>query len=445
MALFEQFVNHVEKEHLFAPTDTVLLAVSGGVDSVVMADLFAKAGYPFGIAHCNFHLRGDDSNSDEAFVRALAQKYQVPFHCTEFDTTAFAKEHKLSIEEAARNLRYDFFEEIRQEHGYRYIATAHHLNDSIETFFINLIRGTGITGLHGILPKNGNIVRPLLPFTRQQIADYTTESSLHYHNDYTNNETVFLRNKIRHQLVPLLKEMSPQIEQTMMRNISNIADAEQIFHNSIAEKRVQLFEYKGDEIRIPKEGIRQLTPCNTYMFELLRPFGFNATTINDLLSAMDSTGRQFHSTTHTLITDRNYIIIKPVEAVTSPTETSIPYGTTSISQPINLLFNTLPSAEIADLHTDSDTIIVDSEKLKYPLLLRKWQPNDRFRPFGMKGSRKLSDFFKDNHLTLFEKEEKWLLCNADGKIIWVVCMRMDDTFKISDTTTKATTIKFLHK
>ncbi|MBR5027894.1 MAG: tRNA lysidine(34) synthetase TilS [Bacteroidales bacterium] len=440
--LLHSFTDHIRESGLFCPTDRILLAVSGGVDSVVMTDLFATAGYTFGIAHCNFHLRGSDSDSDEAFVRSLAEKYQVPVYCISFDTTAFAKEQKLSIEEAARKQRYDFFDKIAEQHGYRYIATAHHNNDAIETFFINLIRGTGLTGLHGIRPVNGKIIRPLLPFSRQEISEYATCNSLPFHEDYTNNETVFLRNKIRHQLLPLLKEMSPQIEPTMMRNMANIADAEQIFHEAIAEKQRQIFKYEDDKITVSKDDIRQLTPCNTYLFEMLRPFGFNAAAVGDLLSALDSTGRQFHSPTHTILTNRDTIIIKEKELRTNDTEYTIEKGATSITTPIHLVLEQSKTGEVHDLRTDQNTIFADSRKLKYPLILRRWRQGDRFQPFGMKTTRKVSDFFKDNHLSLFEKNEKWLLCNNDGQIIWIVGMRMDDRFKVAPQSEEILMVKF---
>ena len=436
------FTDHIRESGLFCPADRILLAVSGGVDSVVMTDLFAKAGYTFGIAHCNFHLRGSDSDSDEAFVRSLAEKYQVPIYCIGFDTTAFAKEQKLSIEEAARKLRYDFFDKIAVQHGYRYIATAHHNNDAIETFFINLIRGTGLTGLHGIRPVNGKIIRPLLPFSRQEISEYASRNSLPFHEDYTNNETVFLRNKIRHQLLPLLKEISPQIEPTMMRNMANIADAERIFHEAIAEKQRQIFKHEDDKITVSKDDIRQLTPCNTYLFEMLRPFGFNAAAVGDLLSALDSTGRQFHSPTHTILTNRDTIIIKEKEIRTNDTEYTIEKGATSITTPIHLVLEQSKTGEVHDLRTDQNTIFTDSRKLKYPLILRRWRQGDRFQPFGMKTTRKLSDFFKDNHLSLFEKNEKWLLCNNDGQIIWIVGMRMDERFKVAPQSDEILMIKF---
>ena len=439
----QSFTDHIRESGLFCPADRILLAVSGGVDSVVMTDLFAKAGYSFGIAHCNFHLRGSDSDSDEAFVRSLAEKYQVSAHCISFDTTAFAKEHKLSIEEAARKLRYDFFDRIAEQHGYCYIATAHHNNDAIETFFINLIRGTGLTGLHGIRPVNGKIIRPLLLFSRQEISDYASRNSLPFHEDYTNNETVFLRNKIRHQLLPMLKEMSPQIEPTMMRNMANLADAEQIFHEAIATKQRHIFKVEDDKITVSKDDIRQLNPCNTYLFEMLRQFGFNATAVNDLLSALDSTGRQFHSQTHTILTNRDTIIIKEKEISTDDTEYIIEKGVTTISTPIHLSLEQSVTDETRDLRTDQNTIVVDSQKLKYPLILRRWRQGDRFQPFGMKTTRKVSDFFKDNHLSLFEKNEKWLLCNNDGQIIWIVGMRMDDRFKVAQQSKEITMIKLL--
>ena len=439
--LLQRFVEHQRQAALLQPADKVLLAVSGGVDSVVMAHLFAKAGYTFGIAHCNFHLRGGDSNSDEDFVRALAKQYQVPFHCAEFDTTAFAKEHKLSIEEAARKQRYDFFYRTASENGYSFIATAHHLNDAIETFFINLIRGTGLTGLHGIRAKNGNVIRPLLPFTRQEIAEYASDNKLPFHEDYTNNDTLFLRNKIRHNLLPVLKDISPQFERTMAQNMVNLADAEQILHQAIAEKQRQLFHYSNDEIKISKNDIRQLVSAHTSLFEMLRPFGFNATAVNNLLSSLDSAGKQLHSATHTILIDRNDIILRPLESSPDSNEYQIVEGTVCIKVPISLTFSHSEFDGCHSLVTDSDTVIVDTAKLKYPLLLRKWRTGDRFRPFGMKGARKVSDFFKDNRLSLFEKNEKWLLCNADGKIIWIVGMRMDDSFAVTESTKEITIIK----
>lgn len=439
--LLQRFLEHVRNTGLFCESDKILLAVSGGIDSVVMTDLFAKAGFNFGIAHCNFQLRGTDSDSDEEFVGYLAKKNQVTIHKITFDTQAYAKEHKLSIEEAARELRYNFFDKTAREHIYRYVATAHHNNDAIETFFINLIRGTGIAGLRGIPQKNGNIVRPLLPFSRQEIFEYASRNQLPYHEDYTNSETVFLRNKIRIGLIPLLKEISPNIEQTMRHNMAHIADAEQIFRNSIDEKRQQLFRYSDGLTFVAKSEIRKLLPCNTYMFELLRDFGFNAPTVNDLLLSLDNSGKCFLSATHTIVVDRHDIVIKNNSNEKS-IEYQIPEGTEKIHNPITLIFKELNTAYTETPQSDKNTITADADKLQYPLTLRKWRPSDRFRPFGMKGTRKVSDFFKDNHLSLFEKAKKWLLCNADGKIIWIVGMRMDDFFRVDKHTKKTIEIFF---
>ena len=440
--LLQKFVEYVQCNHMFESSDKILLAVSGGVDSVVMTDLFKKAGFRFGIAHCNFHLRGDDSDSDENFVRSLAEKHHVPIYCASFDTKSYAKEQKLSIEEAARKLRYDFFHTTAQKYAYQYIATAHHNNDAIETLFINLIRGTGITGLHGIRPVNGDIIRPLLTFSRQEIKCYATLNELPYHEDYTNNETIFLRNKIRQQLIPLLKEISPQIEKTMMRNMANFSDAEEIYHAAIEEKRKEIVTQKNGKYYLTKSKIRKLKPANAYMFEFLRDFGFNSTTTTQILMSLDKIGSSFFSATHTVLIDRNHIIIKQLQQSSDTSEYLIYKNATSTEVPVKLIFETSDNIINNNTHTDNNTIIVDHSKLQYPLILRKWRHGDRFQPFGMIGKRKVSDFFKDNHLSLFEKNEKWFLCNNDGKIIWIVGMRMDNHFRVNLSTTKVTKIIF---
>lgn len=438
----QKFAEHIAQEQLFSNGDKILLTVSGGVDSTVLAELFHRTGLNFGIAHCNFQLRGSDSLRDQNFVENLAVKYHVPLHLTTFETTAFAKEKHLSIEEAARNLRYGFFEEIRQKLSYRYIATAHHCNDSIETFFINLLRGTGITGLHGIRPKNGNIIRPLLPFTRSEILGFALENGIDFCEDCTNNDTTFLRNRIRHTLVPILKEISPAFERTMQQNIEHLAEVEAIYKNSVKEKQQQILQHSGNKVIIPKNKIEELDNPRTYLFEMLRPFGFNASTTENILQIMNGTsGKLFHSGTHTLLLDRSDIIIKPNEESESR-EFPIDENTECTENPICLIISKSENYASQNTKTSPNEITVDAKKIQYPLKLRKWQAGDRFQPFGMKGCRKVSDFFKDLHLSRFEKERKWILCNADNHIIWIVGMRMDDTFKVTPETKKILKIKF---
>ncbi len=440
--MLQRFVEHIQKTRLFSSDDKILLAVSGGVDSVVMTHLFLQAGYAFAIAHCNFNLRGADADADEILVRHMAEQYHTDIHCISFNTTEYAKQHRLSIEEAARKLRYDFFATTATQNGYRYIATAHHNNDAIETFFINLVRGTGITGLHGIRQKNKNIIRPLLPFSRQEISNYAAQHNLPFHEDYTNNDTTILRNKIRHNLIPLLKEISPQIEQTMTRNMANIASAEQIYNQAIEQKK-QLLVHKPEQIELSKDDIGQLNPRTTYLFEMLRQFGFNAHTVTEIANALNNTGKQFHTTTHTLLIDRDKIIIKPLTTAQFTSQFAVEENTLSVSQPLHITFEPAEANTITNLQTNNSTIIVDASKLQFPLVLRKWHTGDRFKPFGMKNTRKVSDFFKDQHLSLFEKNEKWLLCNANGQIIWIVDMRMDDLFRVTNSTSKAMIIRHL--
>lgn len=440
-SLFEKFIEHLQSHPLFDHGDRILLTVSGGVDSVVMAELFHRANMEFGIAHCNFQLRGGDSMRDQNFVENLAEKYGVPLHLATFETSAYAKENKLSIEEAARELRYRFFEETRRNFRYEYIATAHHNNDSIETFFINLLRGTGIAGLHGIRPKHGHIIRPLLPFTRAEILDFAGKNKIDFCEDYTNSDTVFLRNKIRHNLIPLMKEISPAFERTMRKNIEHLAEVESIYKDSVKEMQERIFRHSDNKVTIQKDDIRKLNPPHAYLFEMLRPYGFNSATTENLLQMMDGTsGKMFRSESHTLLVDRGEIILKPIGNDTA-SEILIDKDIASIKEPIFLTFNNIHTEDLQNPKTAQNEILVDGGKLRYPLKLRKWKTGDRFKPFGMKGSRKVSDFFKDQHLSLFEKEEKWLLCNADDRIIWIVGMRMDDSFKITSDTKEVLKIK----
>ncbi len=437
----------IKKENLFSPSEKILLTVSGGIDSVMMCELFYKAGFKFAIAHCNFQLRGEESNGDEKFVAALAEKYNAPFHIITFNTSAFAKKNKLSIQIAARQLRYQWFEEIREKFNYKYIATAHHQDDSIETLFINLIRGTGISGLHGILPKLGNIIRPMLFTNKIEIEKYASKNELQFREDRSNASDKYVRNKIRHQVIPVLKELNPVLEKTITDSMRHLRDIELIYKNDIEAKRSEILKQENSTVLISIKQLKKLDPAVTYLYEFLKPFNFNTSSSSEIIAALESeSGKQFFSTTHRLIKDRDFLII---EKISGP-KNQIP-GTNEIQasekfqikkSQKELIFNGLrlnfkTDAKPANhlLQTKNTCANLDFDKLKFPLEIRKWQQGDAFYPLGMKGRKKLSDFFIDKKLPISQKENIWLLISG-GSIAWVIGQRIDERFKITNKTQK---------
>ena len=448
--MITSFLNHIKKENLFGSTERILLTVSGGVDSMLMCELFHNAGLKFGIAHCNFQLRAEESDEDGAFVSSLAEKYKVAFHSVVFNTKVYAKKNKLSIQVAARQLRYQWFEEIRKNYGYIYIATAHHQDDSIETFLINLIRGTGISGLHGILPKQGNIIRPMLFTTKNDIETYVKKHKLKYREDSSNASDKYVRNKIRHYVTPVLKELNPGIENTINKNIQHLRDVELIYRKDIETKRTKIVKHEKDCIFISIQKLKKLNPVATYLYEFLKPFNFNASTVEEIIHALDGeSGKQFFSNTHRLIKDRELLIIqlrnkslqpKSKKQLTGIKITDFDFRISKNQKEIDiesfkLKFKTIVNNQNYELRKSSSIANLDFEKLEFPLEIRKWQKGDLFFPLGMKGKKKLSDFFIDKKLSINQKENSWILTSA-GKIVWVIGQRIDERFKISDKTNK---------
>ena len=311
--MLKLFKNFIEANRLFTKNQKILLAISGGIDSVVMLDLFAKAGYNCGIAHCNFHLRNEESDMDEEFVRKLAGKYNISFYKHDFDTETYAKRKHISIQMAARDLRYNWFERQRKRQNFDFIALAHHADDIVETFHINIARGTGIRGLTGIKAKNNKLVRPLLFATRQQITEYCTATDLQYREDSSNHLTKYARNKIRHIVIPAMEEISPNYGRIVIENIERFREVEQIYRSAIEnEKRKCLIE-SGDEKYIKINELKKLTPIKTYLYEFINEFNFTHDTICEIINALNSSsGKQFYSTTHRLIKDRENLIITPI-------------------------------------------------------------------------------------------------------------------------------------
>ena len=434
--MFELFTAFIKKEKLFLPNEKILLAVSGGIDSMVMCHLFHQAGFNFDLAHCNYQLRGNESNKDEDFVETMALKYKVQLYSIRFDTAPFAETQDMSIQMAARELRYNWFEEIRNSYHYNFIATAHHQDDSIETFFINLIRGTGITGLHGILPKQGNIIRPLLFANKTNIIDFAEKSQLKFREDSSNASDKYLRNKIRHHIIPTLKEVNPSIENTLMNTIERLKDAETIVKTQVGKLRKEMVKQVGDTDTISIPELQILNPLSTYLFELLKPYQFNSSTSEEIKNALNGeSGKVFYSKTHQVLKDRTLLIIskKKTDESTKQSQNQETKKKAKGLELVKLESKILPAN--MEIPQSPNLAALDYDKLTFPLTTRKWKEGDSFYPLGMKGKKKLSDFFIDNKLSLNQKENTWLLTSADN-IVWVIGMRIDNRFKVTDKTKK---------
>lgn len=428
--MIKKFEKYYQNQHLFAKTDNILLTVSGGRDSVVMVHLFHQAKLNFGIAHCNFKLRGKEADKDEQFVKALAEKLNVPFYTISFNTKEFANEKKISTQMAARELRYHWFEEIRVKNNFNYVATAHHKNDVTETLLINLTKGTGLSGLHGIFSKNGTIIRPLLCFNRTEINDFVKSNKIKFREDKSNEETKYVRNKIRHNIIPELEKINPSFIETIFSETQQFAELEQFIETKINKDRKKCFSIKNENIEIDIPKLLKLKPLKTYLFYFLKPYGFNADDLNDVMNSLEKqSGKKFLSKTHQIIKDRNQLIIsiiKNAENKEFKVETLKDFS----QLPIHVNAKIVSKERLKAIKKDKNYAYLDVDKIHFPLMLRKWQQGDKFKPFGMKGVKKLSDFFVDEKLSLLEKEVIWLL-TSNNKIVWVVGHRIDDDFKLT--------------
>jgi tRNA(Ile)-lysidine synthase len=433
----KNFTDFIEQNNLFGHNSKILAAVSGGMDSVLMAHLLKAAGFNFGIAHCNFQLRGNEALADQQFANHLASQLAAPFHTINFDTKKYAAERKISIQMAARELRYQWFGQISRQAGYDVIALAHHQNDAIETILLNLTRGTGIAGLHGILPKNGSIVRPLLFLKRDEIQDIVSKNGLEYVEDSSNSSVKYARNKIRLEVIPKLKELNPALESTFEHNLKHFRNLEILLEQKLAGLKKDLFIIHQDEIHLPVEEIKKLNPQNLLLFGLLQEYGFNESTIDDIISALDKhPGRVFESAGFMLVLDREKLILTKRQAKTSEAEL-INEGQHEIHY---------DNYRLSILHDDSPLIIrdnpmavsIDTSLLIYPLMLRHWQQSDYFYPLGMKTRQKISDFFIHQKVPLHEKAQVPLLLNGNGDIIWIGGYRPDERYKVNRKTKKVT-------
>lgn len=442
----DRFLTFIKQNQLFNTTDKVLLAVSGGRDSMLMVALFNAASLNFGIAHCNFNLRGNESDDDERLVRSLAETLQVPFHHTSFQTKDFAAREGVSVEMAARELRYQWFEQVRTTESYQYIAVAHHLSDSTETVLLNLTRGTGLAGLHGIRPKRGAIVRPLMFLTREQIDEIARHHGLLYRDDSSNLTCDYSRNKLRHKVVPALKEMNPSLESTMADFCRRISEVEEFLKLHIDSRRKELFRPGGSDgsIHIPLEALKALKPLKLLLFELFKPFHFTEAVLNDLTLAWGGQpGKLFESVTHLLLLDRNQVILRPK---TQPDKEEILISTEGgLIRWNGKCFNgylAIPSQVI--ISKNNKIAYFDANLLQFPLKLRLWRKGDYFYPFGMKGKKKVSDFFTSLKLSRFDKTRIPVLENGNGEILWVAGYRSDNRYKITPRTKKVFILEHLN-
>ncbi len=433
----KNFIDFIEKNALFNRDSNVLAAVSGGMDSVVMVHLLKAAGYNFSVAHCNFQLRGDEALSDQQFVRDLAAKLDVPFRTIDFDTKKYAAEKKISIQMAARELRYQWFAELSQQSGYDVIALAHHQNDTIETILLNLTRGTGIAGLHGILPKNGSIVRPLMFLKRDDIQDIVKAENLQYVEDSSNSSTKYARNKIRLKVIPKLKELNPALEDTFESNLKHFRDLEMLLEQKLDELRKEILTFHGGDIHISIDKVKKLNPQFLLLYSLLQEYGFNESTVEDIISSLDKhSGRVFGSTGYMLLLDRDKLILAERHNPSSEV-VSIDKDQHQVK------FN---NYQLNMLHDDSPLIIrdnplsvsIDTDLLIYPLTLRHWSEGDHFHPLGMKTRQKLSDFFVHQKVPVHEKPQIPILVNGNDEIIWIGGYRPDNRYKVTAKTKKVT-------
>ncbi len=470
MNLLKNFTDFIKQQNLFQPKDKLLLAVSGGVDSVVLCELCKQAGYDFIIAHCNFHLREAESERDEGFVKELGKKYGIEVLVKKFDTEKYAQENKLSIQVAARELRYQWFDELlnnrqlatgnwqqaignlQQAIGNKQLAksnessvtncplpiahwllTAHHANDNIETMLMNFFKGTGINGLHGILPKQGNIIRPLLFAKKEELSQFAVENNLNFVEDSSNASDKYTRNYFRNRLIPDLQKVFPQVEVNLLNNIERFREIETLYQQSVDLHKKKLLEAKGNEIHIPVLKLLKTAALKAIVYEIIKDYGFTPHQTEDTIALLKSeTGKYIQSATHRIIKNRNWLIIAPVESkeaeniLVEDEEKNVQYAMG------NLQIKRLPVAD-CQLPIANSIAILNADEITFPLLLRKWKQGDYFYPLGMQKKKKLSRFFIDLKLSLTQKEKTWVI-EMDKKIIWVVGLRIDDRFKISDST-----------
>ena len=432
---------YIEKQELLNPQSKIIVGLSGGADSVVLLSILHTLGYECVAAHCNFHLRGKESDEDECFATDFATSLGIPFYKVDFDTQSIANERKISIEMAARDLRYEWFEQLRKEYTADAIAVAHHQDDSIETLLLNLIRGTGINGLTGIKPKNGFVVRPMLCINKNEVLQYAHEQKISYVTDLSNLKDEYTRNKIRLQLLPLFQSINPSIGTSLLRTMEHLNEVSKIYHAYIKDAKEKVWDKNSKTIHIPT-----LLTCSSpesILFEILKEYGFGKEVIQEAHLALESqSGKKFYSDTHSLIKDRNYFRLCLLEQQIENSVYYINEDDAEKTAPLSMKIITQEKINIPEIIKEKRIAYFDTDKLVFPLILRKWEKGDRFIPFGMSGSQKLSDYFNNQKFTKPDKENTWILC-SEQEIIWVVGHRTDNRFRVKTETKRVSIIKLL--
>ena len=424
----QKLEQHLNSNFPFLKGKKLLIACSGGLDSTLMTRLFKELKFNISLAHCNFSLRGTESDGDEKFVLNLADKLSIPVFSKTFDTKQYAEDQKISTQMAARDLRYEWFEELCKKHSYDFVITAHHLDDDLETFFINLSRGTGLRGLTGIPLVNENVIRPFLIFSRDEIMNHAKENNIIWREDSSNSETNYLRNKLRLEVLPKFKDISESTLQNFQISQKHLTESQSLINDYMVLVSNLVISEVKDAYQINIHKLKELPNTSALLYELLSPYGFTAwEDVSGLLDAQS--GKQVFSASHKLLKDRDVLVLSEILSDERAQKYLISAETTAICSPINLKFETV--SELSE--TNQNTVYLDKAKLHYPLQLRKWKDGDFFFPFGMKGKKKVSKFFKDEKLSLLAKENCWLLC-TENEIVWLVGMRMDERFKVDSNT-----------
>lgn len=433
----EKFKQHIARLVPQAWEKKYLLAVSGGADSSVMAYLFHYHGLHFAMAHCNFHLRGDESDKDMQLVRGMSEQYGVEYFEKEYDTIAYQQQEGVSLEMAARQLRYDWFNQIGE--AFDFIVTAHNANDNAETFLLNMSRGTGLKGLTGIPERNGKLLRPLLPFTAFQIRAYAAKKGIAYRNDATNFLEDFQRNKIRLSVIPKLEELNSELIPVFSHNIDLLKRQYRFYQQKMEDIKSSIIAQENDIVRVSIEGLRQCEDPSLVLFEIIKDYGFNASVVEQILESMDKiSGKRFFSYDYQIIKDRKYLIISKLK---NEQKISVSIGKVDELKTLGFMVEEFVLDTWPDFDPNPCILYVDEKKLKFPLTLRQWQEGDRFRPLGMHGYKKLSDFFIDQKINLIRKKNIPVLC-SDNRIVWLVGLRSDDRFKIDHQTKKYYKIQY---